>query len=181
MQVKDGAWLVGRMILGKCWLLQNASTARTNWEIVFWDNFWCNNNMDNPSSADSMINRGTISDMDELVTLSGFQYQESGTIVCYVDVLKSDVSNHLLANVVQYINNQVPKPQLHLVNHCRQHNIQDQSATPLCWQCGYVNLVALSVQQVGNLGAIGLKTNQYPPCKVTGTNTSTNSSSWQHN
>ena len=30
MQVKDGAWLVDRMILGKCWLLQNDSKARTN-------------------------------------------------------------------------------------------------------------------------------------------------------
>ena len=39
-KVKDGAWLVDRMILGKCWLLQEYTKARTNGEKVFWGRFW---------------------------------------------------------------------------------------------------------------------------------------------
>ena len=45
-KVKDGAWLVDRMILGKCWLLQDDIKARTNGERVFWDRFWGISTMD---------------------------------------------------------------------------------------------------------------------------------------
>ena len=71
-KTKHRAWL-DRMILGKCWLLQDDIKARTNWETVCWDRFWGRGNMDSPGAANSMSNRDTISDKEVLATLSGFQ------------------------------------------------------------------------------------------------------------
>ena len=87
------------MILGKCWLIQDDIKVQTNGENkVFKDKFWGRGHMDNPSSANSMSNRGTISDMEVRATLSGFQYQESQRSF-YSEVLKSDISIHLLSKL----------------------------------------------------------------------------------
>ena len=40
MRVKDGAWLVDRIILSKVWLIQDDIKARTGGGRVFWDRFW---------------------------------------------------------------------------------------------------------------------------------------------
>ena len=38
--VNNVAWPVDRVILGKCWQLQDDTKARTHGEWVFWDRFW---------------------------------------------------------------------------------------------------------------------------------------------
>ena len=97
------------MLLGKCWQLQYDIKARAHGERVFWDKFWGRGNMDNLESANSISNRDTISDIEVLATLSGFQYQASHRSF-YLDVLKSDISNHLLFKAPQDIKNQDPNP-----------------------------------------------------------------------
>ena len=109
MKVKDGAWLVDCMILGKCWLPQEDIKAKTNWERVFWDKFWGKCNMDNTGSSNSMSNSDTISDMEVLATLSGLQYQEYGKSF-YLEVLNTDISSHLISKVPKDVNIQDPSP-----------------------------------------------------------------------
>ena len=75
--MRDGATLVDKMIIGKGLLAQYDINAKTKWEIVFWDSFWGIDNMDAPSSANSMMNKDTMSDTEVLATLSGVQYKES--------------------------------------------------------------------------------------------------------
>ncbi len=58
--------------------------------------------MDVPGSANSMINRDTMTDKEVLATLSGSQHRESQRTF-YFEVLRSDISNHLLSNIPQDI------------------------------------------------------------------------------
>ena len=51
--------------------------------------------MDDPGSANSMSNMDTMSDKEVLATLSVFYYQESQRTL-YADLLRLDMSNHLL-------------------------------------------------------------------------------------
>ena len=85
--------MVDRTTFAQCWLVQDDIKARTNGErVFFWDRFWGRSKMDNPSSANSMSNRDTISDKELLATLSGFQHQDpESQRALYVDLLKSDI------------------------------------------------------------------------------------------
>ena len=130
----DGAWLVDRMVIGKFWLIQDAMNARTNGGRVFWDRFWGRDNMDNPGSVNSVSNRDTISDQEVLATLSGLQPQES-QMSLYLELLTSDISNHLLSNVPQEIDNQDQTP-TSLGQPLAPAQSSMSSATPLCWQGG---------------------------------------------
>ena len=135
--VRDGTCLVDRLILGKCWLIKYDAKAKTKGTRVFWDKFLGKGNMDNQSSANSLSNRETASDMEVLATLSGFQYRESGKSY-YVDMRKSDIASHLLSNVPQYIKNQDPTPSFTWSTTGTNTVFTVKVQTTLSWQCGYV-------------------------------------------
>jgi hypothetical protein len=102
------------MTLGNCWLIKDDTQARARGERVFRDMFWGIENMDAPGSANSMSNRDTMSEKEVLATLSGFQYQESQRSL-YLELLKSDISNHLLSKLPQdnKTKTKTPAPTVH--------------------------------------------------------------------
>ena len=139
------------MIVGKLWMQQDEIKARTDGERVFWDRFWGRCNMGNPSSANSMINRDTISDKEVLATLSGLQYQESQRSFC-LEVLKSDISRHLLSMLPQDIKNQYTNPSFTLSTHWHHHSIQGQVQLHCVGKVGLCQLGGLECEAIWKLG-----------------------------
>ena len=169
--------MVDMLIIGKRWFLQDDIKAKTHGEIVFWDKFWGKGKQDNLISANSMSNRDNISDVEVLATLSGFQYQGSGKSF-YLDVLKSDISNHLLSKAPQDIKSQGHNPSFtwSTTGANTVFKVKCSSSELARWLC--VKLVDLSVKQAVNLGPYCLQIHLDPFGRVTGNNTSANSAFW---
>jgi hypothetical protein len=166
IKVRDGGWVVDRIILSKLWLTQEDVRTRTGGSRVLWDRFWGNKRdyLDNSGSANFMSNRDISSDSEALATLSGFQYQESQKTF-YLEMLKGDISKHLINRLPQDVKNQDPNPTFtwSTTGTNTVFKVKCSSNALARWLC--VSLVDLTVMQSGNSASIGFKSTKNVPMK----------------
>ena len=109
-----------------------------------------------------MSNRDTNSDTEVLATLSGFQYQESQKTF-YLEMLKTDITKHLIALLPQAIKDQDPTFTWSTTGTNTVFKVKCSSSALARWLC--VILVDLTVMQSGNSASIGCKSTKNIPMK----------------
>ena len=88
--------MVDRMVLSKCWLVQDEIKARTKGESLFWDRFWDRDDTENPGSANSMSYWETIYRQGGTCNLVRFPVPRVSEEFLFLELIKIDISNHFL-------------------------------------------------------------------------------------